>query len=451
MVLGAAACGNQAARPAKPSPTPSGAAAASPSGAPSPSAVIDAPWPQYLGSSARFGVAPSIPALDAITQAWSASLDGDEYAEPLLASGHVFAATENDSVYSFDAASGSLAWHVQLGQPMRAAQLPCGNIDPSGITGTPAIDPATATLYVVAYLQPGRHVLFALDLDTGATRWQRTIDPPALSPRVHQQRSALTFSGGRVYVPFGGLFGDCGDYRGWIVASAADGSGDLLSYEVKASREAGIWAPGGAVADPAGNLFVAVGNAEGAGFNYGNSVIRLTPDLKETDYWAPANWASLNASDTDVGSISPALLQDGLLFQAGKAGVGYLVRSDHLGGVGAEVFSAQVCNGRDYGATVYSPPFLYVPCRFVGVTALRVGAGRFDIAWKVAGGGNTPILAGGWLWTMGGTSLVQVDPATGAVRSRTELPETVSFATPAAGYGRLYVPGHHLLVAYGPA
>src|SRR5207253_2005358 len=86
-------------------------------------------------------------------------------------------------------------------------------------------------------------------------------------------------------------------------------------------REGGIWAPGGAVVDPAGNLYVAVGNAEGSGFNYGNSVIKLAPDLRELDYWAPSNWAALNAGDVDVGSVAPALLQDGLLFQAGKAGI----------------------------------------------------------------------------------------------------------------------------------
>ena len=294
------------------------------------------------------------------------------------------------------------AWQQHLGDPIRGGSLPCGNIDPSGITSTPVIDPSTATLYAVGFVQPGRHVLWALDTATGAIRWQRTIDPPALSPRVHQQRSALTLSKGRVYVPYGGLYGDCGDYRGWVVASSADGKGDLLSYQVKASREGGIWAPGGAVVDPSGNLFVAVGNAEGSGFNYGNSVIRLTPDLAQADYWAPSNWAALNASDTDVGSITPALLADGLVFQAGKAGIGYLIHSSPMGGVGGEVFSARVCNGLDYGAVAYAPPFLYVPCRYVGVTALAFGSGRFSVAWKVAGGGNTPVVAGGWLWTIGG-------------------------------------------------
>jgi polyvinyl alcohol dehydrogenase (cytochrome) len=391
----------------------------------------------------------SSPALDSITQAWSAPLDAAEYAQPLLAFGHVFAATENDTVYSFDAATGTQAWRQHLGDPVRGGSLPCGNIDPSGITSTPVIDPATSTLYAVGFVQPGRHVLWALDTATGAVLWQRTIDPPALSPLVHQQRSALTLSNGRVYVPFGGLYGDCGNYRGWVVASAADGSGALLSYMVKSSREGGIWAPGGAALDPAGNLFVAVGNAEGAGFNYGNSVIRLTPDLGEADYWAPANWAALNASDTDVGSITPALLENGLVFQAGKAGIGYLIRSKPMGGIGGEVFSGRVCNGLDYGAVAYSPPFLYVPCRFVGVTALRLGSDRFDIAWKVAGGGNTPVLAGGWLWTIGGTTLVQVALDSGAVRSRTALPGAAPFATVSAGYGRLFVPAGAALIAYG--
>jgi hypothetical protein len=99
----------------------------------------------------------------------------------------------------------------------------------------------------------------------------------------------------------------------------------------------------------------------------------------------------------------------------------------------------------------YSPPFLYVPCRFIGVTALRLGSDRFDIAWKVAGGGNTPVLAGGWLWTIGGTALVQVALDTGAVHSRTALPGAAPFSTVSAGYGRLYVPAGTALIAYGAA
>ena len=74
------------------------------------------------------------------------------------------------------------------------------------------------------------------------------------------------------------------------------------------------------------------------------------------------------------------------------------------------------------------------------MTALRVGNNRFDVAWKVSGGGNTPVVAGGWLWTIGGRTLFQVALDSGAIRSRIPLPGSASFAAVAAGYGRLYVP-----------
>ena len=53
-----------------------------------------------------------------------------------------------------------------------------------------------------------------------------------------------------------------------------------------------------------------------------NAVIRLSGDLQPLDYWATANWAALSRSDTDVGSIGPALLDDDQVFQSGKNGVG---------------------------------------------------------------------------------------------------------------------------------
>ena len=134
-LLLAAGCGNQPVLPLRASSSPS--ASASPTAAPLP----DAPWPAFLRGAARFGVGPTNPALDSVERKWSATVDGLLYAAPLLAAGRVFAATENDTVYAFDAATGGLAWQRHLADPMRGSQLSCGNIDPTGITGTPVIDP----------------------------------------------------------------------------------------------------------------------------------------------------------------------------------------------------------------------------------------------------------------------------------------------------------------------
>ena len=102
-----------------------------------------------------------------------------------------------------------------VGAPVPGSALPCGNIDPSGITGTPVIDPADDEVWVVAFVEPGLHQLVGINLLDGRVRSRQTIDLPGVDELAEQQRSALTVEGGNVYVPFGGLFGDCGNYRGF--------------------------------------------------------------------------------------------------------------------------------------------------------------------------------------------------------------------------------------------
>src|SRR5438552_775710 len=88
---------------------------------------------------------------------------------------------------------------------------------------------------------------------------------PVTPDRLAQRRAALALVGDRVYVAFGGLYGDCGDYRGAIVGVHADGSGPAISYRVPAQREGAIWAPAGMAADSGGSLFVATGNTPATG------------------------------------------------------------------------------------------------------------------------------------------------------------------------------------------
>ena len=102
------------------------------------------------------------------------------------------------------------------GDPSPGQERPCGDIDPLGITGTPVY--LDGLVYVVAEHGGSiRHELVALDLKTGTVRWRRGVDVPGPDPTVMQQRGALTVSGGKVWVPFGALAGDCGDYKGRVV------------------------------------------------------------------------------------------------------------------------------------------------------------------------------------------------------------------------------------------
>ncbi|HKX19039.1 MAG TPA: PQQ-binding-like beta-propeller repeat protein [bacterium] len=463
---------------------------------------------------------------------WSEPVDGDVYASPIVVPGVtvrgesrtvVYMATEHDAVYAFDAASGARIWGpVSLGTPVPRASLPCGNIDPAGITGTPVVDRASGVLFAVAQTTPdgGRtrsYRIAALSLDTGAVRqgWPVTIDPPAsnglkFDVRPQQQRGALTFLHGVVYVPFGGYWGDCGDYHGWVVGVPVASPARQEAYATPTTRMAGIWAHGGIAADSDGRLYAGTGNSDSGGrVDYGEAVLRLetTPSLRfsgsSRDFFMPSNYVSLNDGDTDLGSLTPIVLPDQpgtatphLVVAAGKQGVVYLVNRDNMGGVakgdgvsGEGLYSRCVfgdCrhgNGRIFSAGAYWDGgavgrFVYLPgtgggaqpepCRGTGgVVALKLGvsaqtrASVLDVAWcspsmrdpgapAVTGSAADGIV---WVLDTGAGVLHALDARTGAplyASPDADAPgRTHRFITPAVYGGRVYVGAAHTLVAYG--
>ena len=129
----------------------------------------------------------------------------------------MIAATENDSIYALDDATGKVVWRTHVGTPVPLAGLPCGNIDPLGITGTPVYDAGNGLVYAVAETSGYHHVLIGLSVADGAVEVERDIPTPDGQPRYDQQRPGLAIEDGRVYVAFGGLYGDCGPYRGSVV------------------------------------------------------------------------------------------------------------------------------------------------------------------------------------------------------------------------------------------
>ena len=405
-------------------------------------------WPTYHRVRARTGADRLGPGLGDVRRLWTAGVDGAVYAEPLVARGRVVVATENDSVYAFDATTGRQAWRTHLATPVPGGDLPCGNIDPSGITGTPVIDAAKGLVYAVTF-ERFEHRLVALDLDTGTPRWQRPIDAPGADPRTHQQRGALALSRGRVYVPYGGLFGDCGEYHGRVLGAPASGpTGTVLSYEVPTGREGAIWAPSGAAVDASGNLFVATGNGSSTSrFDFGNAVIRLTPTLHASGYFAPSNAPSMSSDDLDLGSTGPVLLPGSRAFIIGKTGVGYLLNSEQLGGIGHPVAARRIC-GAAFGASAYASGTIYIPC-VDGIYAVSLAGDRVTPLWKQGTATFSPILAGPGLWAIGGQTLYQLDPHDGRVRFSASIGEPAHFATPGASGGNVYVAASNRVYAFG--
>ncbi|MEV0405913.1 PQQ-binding-like beta-propeller repeat protein [Actinoallomurus sp. NPDC050550] len=399
VLTAATACGSGDGSRADPrSPAPSGAATSA--SAPARTAVS---WPTYHGSNDRAGYAAGFPAPRTLADAWTARLDGAVYGQPVVVGGTAYVGTENDTVYALDLATGRQVWKRHLGTPVPQSALPCGNIDPLGITGTPAYDAATRTVFVAAETTGGRHTLVALNTADGRVRFTRGLDVAAgRESKAEQQRGALAVAGGRVYVPFGGLDGDCGNYVGYVAAYQTDGHGPVASYAVPTSRMGGTWAPSGPAIGASGDVYVAVGNGASVGGPYdgSDSVLRLSPDLsRRLSYFAPKSWGEENSEDQDLGSTGPLLLPGERVLIAGKTGDIYLLDARDLGGIGGQHASLPGCVS--FGGMARSGSSAFLPCEN-GLQRVDVSSGG-DLrrVWTArAAVKGSPVVGGGAVWTL---------------------------------------------------
>ncbi|HLY36874.1 MAG TPA: PQQ-binding-like beta-propeller repeat protein [Candidatus Binatia bacterium] len=432
-----------------------------------------------------------------------ATTTGATYAQPLYVAdaaggrGLILVATEENRVYALDATTGATVWSQQLASPVPLSALPCGNIDPLGITGTPVIDPTSRTIYLDAMTTPDgghtkRHLVFALAVDDGSTRPGYPVDVAAtlarrgrvFNPAVQNQRGALALVGGTVYVPYGGHAGDCGNYRGWVVGIPVAEPTAVRAWRTKA-RGGGVWAPGGVSSDGT-SLFVATGNTFGATkWSGGESIIRLRPSLvfgrRRADHFTPPNWRDLDASDVDLGGTAPVLFDlpgarpDAIAVALGKDGKAYVVNRDRLGGIHSAPVSAVVAkNAIINGAATYATPTArYVVFKGIGahcpnadgdLTAIRIGVGSppsIATAWCASQNGNgSPMVttvdghADAIVWSVGAEDdnrLHGFDGDTGAeVFASDALGPIARFATPIAAAGRIIVAGTSTVYAFRP-
>jgi hypothetical protein len=330
---------------------------------------------------------------------FSQAVDGYAYAQPLYlpnvtiggqSHNAVFVATENDSVYAFDADSngGSNASPLWFASMLTTAHgAAAGATPPSsnvigtdiipqlGITGTPVIDPVSGTLYVVSFTEEGRSFflrLHALDVTSGAEKYGGPVVITAtvpgtgngstggtltLDPEWANQRAGLLLLNGIVYIAFAS-HGDNGPWHGWLLGYNETTLQQTGAFCTSPNGVGGgIWMSGaGLAADvldpvnhPYGRIFLATGNGDytattpyAAGMDFGDSILNLdltngVPAIQ--DVFTPAGQAELDQWDMDQASGGVMLVPTQttgsypyLLVQTGKSGIEYLLNRQNLGG-----------------------------------------------------------------------------------------------------------------------
>ena len=444
---------------------------------------------------------------------FKATLPGPTYAQPLLisngpgGSAALIVATEQNQVLALDATTGAQIWTRSLGAPAPRAQLPCGNIDPLGVTGTPVIDAGARAIYVAAMTTPDggttkRQRIFALSLDDGSVLagWPVEVNGInyhgiSFNSTVQDQRGALLLNAGTLYVPYAGHNGDCGNYHGWVIAAPVANPAGATAWATDAAG-GGSWGPGG-VASDGQFVFAATGNTFGAtSWAGGEAVVRLSAGAafsgSSRDYFTPSNWKDLDNSDTDVGGSGPLLIDvpgaspSQLAVALGKNGVAYLLDRNSLGGIGKGngttgegVQSRQVANGViiNAAAAYATAQGSYVVFNTAGsgvgcpgssgnIVALRIGASAppaISVAWcaSVPGRGS-PIVttvdghSQAIVWVAGAEGsnrLYALDGQTGQVvfgggGTNEQMSQVRRFQTAIEGNGRIFVAADNELFAF---
>lgn len=316
------------------------------------------------------------------------SVDGKVDAEPLYVSGvsvpskgtHniLIVASEHDTVYAFDADTGSTLWSTTMLKSGETTSDPrsCNQVEPEiGVTSTPVIDPKAGpngSVYVVAMSKNGttyHQRLHALDLATGAELFNGPVDVQGkypgtgdgsdganviFDPAQYEERAALLLLNGTVYTSWASHC-DIRPYTGWVIGyNAATLTQSSVLNLTPNGNEGAIWMSGGGLAaDSSGYIYLLDGNGtfdttlDANGLpskgDYGNSFLKLSTSgnqVSVADYFEMYNQGTENGSDVDLGSGSPVVLpalKDAsgttkhLAVGAGKDSNLYVVDRDSMG------------------------------------------------------------------------------------------------------------------------
>ncbi|MHB8596530.1 MAG: outer membrane protein assembly factor BamB family protein [Ktedonobacteraceae bacterium] len=471
-----------------------------PTTAATPTNKAEITWPAFDGGGSRSGINSNEETITpgnvgSLTRLWQQTLPAvvdsspvelPDVKTPNSTKTLLFVTTLTGSLLALDASTGQQVWRQNTSGPKFT-------------TSSPALDPSGQ--YVYSYGLDGKIHKYAVGTGTEQTSggWPVRITN---MPYVEKGSSSLNVANGYLYMSTSGYPGDAGHYQGHVVAiSLSTGAlsvfnslcANIHQLLVTVSSDAnycpdvqsGIWARAGAVVDPlTGNVFVTTGNgsytASTGGYDYGDSVIELSPNLqKVVDSYTPNNYSYLQSTDLDLGSASPTLLpmQKGsltpyLAVQAGKDGAVRLLNRQNLSGkggpnhVGGEL---QTLNGAMNGSVLTQPiawndahnttwVFVTNGSELVAFKVITDSHGHTTLqkAYQNNHGGSSPFIANGILFVQGTNVLWAMEPTTGRVLwSSTQASAGgsiggVHWQSPIIVNGRVYVAdesGH--LTAYG--
>ncbi len=424
----------------------------------------------------------------------------------------VYVVTQKDSVYAIDADTGSQLWYASMldgGTIATGKYLPCGTgpgFNQEGIIGTPAIEPSTDTMYLVAKSVLNgtvRHQIHALDITTGLDKPGSPvlISAESVSNKgtvtifnsLHQKnRPGLLLLNGNLYIGFGS--NACNDENsGWVLAYNATSLTQTGVFNTSPDYGlTSIWQSGvGLSGDDEGYIFAETAEAGAHGFDvpsggqtYCNSVVKLAPStLTLTDYFTPWTVAFLNTNDLDISSAGAVILPDlpdspypHELIAVGKQGFVYVLNRDNMGmysvndsqilqefplipGEGLEQDkSVQFGSPAYWNNTVYFAPKAY-PVLAYPVSGGLLGTTPIQTAQQYNGSHSPSISANGTtngiLWVITGQLYafdavsLQMLYNTSQIPLRDKLPPIGHFITQTVANGRVYVATQNSLEAYG--
>lgn len=335
----------------------------------------------------------------------------------------VFVATENDSLYALDADhpgcksvwSAAKVGLIPGGEVVaRPADLQGDTAAPTvGITGTPVIDPASQTIYLVALSKNSTtneiiHRLHAIDITTGQERphspvviaasvngtgYDNSSGTITFAAKMQKQRTAVLLLNGLVYVSFAG-FRDTDFYHGWLMGYDASTLNLVTVFnDTIDGGRGGIWMSGGGpAADSLGNIYLLTGNGDfnantTGGRNYGDTFLKLgtSGGLSVSDWFTPFDQSYLNAHDLDLGGGGAVILLDypsspvpHLVLGGGKAGTLYVLNRDSLGHF-KTTDNSEIVQSFSVGANgIFSTPLFWQNTLYAAADGTPLGAYPFS-------------------------------------------------------------------------